>query len=202
MIRYAITSRLHFPGDEARRQEALVEQCARWAAEGIEMIQLREKDLPAGALAGLARSILAVISAGNTKLLINSRADVAVASGAHGVHLTAAHGELRPAQVRHLYSEAGHPAPVVSVSCHTLDEVKQARANHADAILFAPVFGKSIAGEVITPAAGLDTLRKACTAAAPIPVYALGGVTPENAPSCIEAGAAGVAGIRLFAGCE
>lgn len=200
MIRYAITSRALFPGDEARRQESLIEQCARWAAEDIDFIQLREKDLPAGVLASLARSILAVISASQTKLLINARADVAMATGAHGVHLTAAPGELTPAQVRHLYAYAGRPTPFVSASCHTLDEVIQACTNGADAVLFAPVFGKIVAGEVITAVAGLEALREACAIAAPVQVYALGGVTLENASSCIEAGAAGVAGIRLFMG--
>lgn len=198
MLRYAITSRASFPGDESQKQSSLVRQCARWAAESIDFIQLREKDLSAAALADLARAILAAISGSQTKLLINSRADVALATGAHGVHLTAAPGELTPAQIRPLYAHAGRPTPFVSVSCHTLDEIKQARGNSADAILFAPVFGKSIAGETITPAAGLESLREACAAAAPIPVYALGGVTHENAPQCIAAGAAGIAGIRLF----
>jgi thiamine-phosphate pyrophosphorylase len=51
---------------------------------------------------------------------------------------------------------------------------------------------------MVIPAQGLDQLRAACTVAAPTPVYALGGVTLENAPACVEAGAAGIAGIRLF----
>ena len=198
MLRYAITSRASFPGDESQKQSSLVRQCARWAAESIDFIQLREKDLPAAALAALGRAILAAISGSQTKLLINSRADLALATGAHGVHLTAAPGELTPVQVRQIYSEARRLPPFISVSCHTLDEIKQARANQADAILFAPVFGKSLAGEAVTPAAGLESLREACAAAAPIPVYALGGVTHENAPQCIAAGAAGVSGVRLF----
>lgn len=200
MLRYAITSRVLFPGSEEQKQAALVEQCARWAVESIDIIQLREKDLLTGALASLTRSILAAISGANTKLLINSRADVALATGAHGVHLTAVPAELAPGQVRYLYEEAGRAVPFVSVSCHTLDEVKQARANQADAILFAPVFGKTAADHAITPAAGVEALRKACAAAAPVPVHALGGITLENAASCIEAGARGIAGIRLFAG--
>jgi thiamine-phosphate pyrophosphorylase len=72
------------------------------------------------------------------------------------------------------------------------------RVNQADAILFAPVFEKIVAGQTITPGQGIDRLRAACLAASPIPVYALGGVTPENARSCLDAGAAGIAGIRLF----
>lgn len=199
MLRYAITSRALFPGDETQKQAALVHQCARWASDGIDFIQLREKDLPAAQLATLARSILNVLPSGaETKLLINSRADVALATRANGVHLTAAPGELTPPQIRRLYAEASHPAPIISISCHTLAEVEHARENQVGAILFAPIFEKSIAGQLITPGLGLDQLHAACIAAAPIPVYALGGVTQENAPVCIAAGAAGIAGIRLF----
>jgi thiamine-phosphate pyrophosphorylase len=199
MLRYAITSRALFSCDDRQQLTALVEQAARWASAGIDMIQLREKDLPAATLTDLARSILKNLPA-TTKLLINSRPDIAIAVAAHGVHLPAALGELTPEQVRHLYATASLPRPVLSVSCHTLAEVVRARDNHVDAILFAPIFGKSVAGQIVTPGQGLDQLRAACTAAAPTPVYALGGVTLENAPACLQAGAAGIAGIRLFHG--
>ena len=200
MLRYAITSRTLFSGDDARRQTALLDQCARWAAEGIDFIQLREKDLPAADLASLARRILTLLAnaRSTTKLLINARPDVALATAAHGVHLTAAPGELTPSQVRELYAEAGCTAPVLSVSTHTVAEVIQASNDRVDAILFAPVFEKSIAGRIVTPGQGLEQLHRASIAAAPVPVYALGGVTLENAASCIAAGAAGIAGIRLF----
>lgn len=199
MLRYAITSRTLFPGDDSQQKIALLHQCAHWAADGIDFIQLREKDLPARDLATLARNILGVIPAGSkTRLLINSRADVALATLAHGVHLTAAPGELTPSQIRSLYTTTGSPSPIITISCHTLAEVKQARHHQADAILFAPIFGKFIAGKLITPGLGLDQLRTAATTSSPIPIYALGGVTLENAPSCLAAGAAGIAGIRLF----
>jgi len=200
MLRYAITSRALFSGDDAHRQTALLDQCARWACEGIDFIQLREKDLPAADLASLARRILTLLAdaRSTTKLLINSRPDVALATAAHGVHLTAAPGELTPSQVRQLYAEAGCAAPLLSISTHTIAEAIQARNDRVDAILFAPVFEKSIAGQIVTPGHGLEQLRRASIAAAPIPVYALGGITLENAASCIAAGAAGIAGIRLF----
>jgi thiamine-phosphate pyrophosphorylase len=200
MLRYAITSRTLFSGDDAHRQTALLAQCALWANEGIDFIQLREKDLPAADLASLARRILTLLSDARspTKLLINSRPDVALATAAHGVHLTAAPGELPPSQVRQLYAEAGCAAPMLSISTHTVAEVVQARNDRVDAILFAPVFEKSIAGQIVTPGHGLEQLHHASIAAAPVPVYALGGITLENAASCIAAGASGVAGIRLF----
>jgi thiamine-phosphate pyrophosphorylase len=197
MLRYAITSRTVFPGDPRHQLAELVAQAARWATAGIDFIQLREKDLPAATLAGLARSILKALPV-TTKLLVNSRLDIAIAVAAHGVHLPAAAGELTPAQVRRVYAAASLPPPVITVSCHILAEVTHARDSLVDAILFAPVFGKSAAGEMVTPAQGLDRLRDACTVAASTPVFALGGVTQQNAPACIQAGAAGIAGIRLF----
>ncbi len=200
MHRYAITSRALFSGDESEKQAALITQCARWSREGTDFIQLREKDLPAAAQSQLARDILQTIAGSKTKLLINTRADVALATAAHGVHLTAAPGELTPTQVRQLYATANAPEPIITISCHTIEEVRRAIQHKPSAILFAPVFGKKIAGEADLPAAGLDKLREACIAAAPIPVYALGGITHENTPSCMKAGAAGIAAIRLFLG--
>jgi thiamine-phosphate pyrophosphorylase len=200
MLRYAITSRALYPGDELQQQTALLRQASRWIADDIDIIQLREKDLSATNIAALAREILLAIAmtTSPTKLLINSRPDIAIATVAHGVHLTAAPDELTPAQVRSLYAVANRPAPIITISCHTLEEVHRARANQADAILFAPVFEKVIAGETITPGQALGRLRAACLDASTIPVYALGGVTLENAPACRDAGAAGIAGIRLF----
>jgi thiamine-phosphate pyrophosphorylase len=210
MNRYAITSRGLFGGDAAQQQAALVEQTARWADHGIDLIQLREKDLPGQRLAQLARSILNTVPA-TTRLLINSRADVAIAVAAHGVHLTAGPDELTPRQVRALYSAAGLAAPLITVSCQSVAQVEQILNDQkavtgqtdfpdgrVDAILFAPVFGKVIAGRIVSAAQGLDRLQAACIAAAPTPVYALGGVTLENAGTCLDAGAGGIAGIRLF----
>jgi thiamine-phosphate pyrophosphorylase len=200
MLRYAITSRALYPGDELQQQAALLREASHWVADGIDLIQLREKDLPAAGIAALARQILLAIAASTspTKLLLNSRPDIAIATAAHGVHLTAHSDELTIPQVRSLYASANLAAPIITISCHTLEDVRRARINQADAILFAPVFEKIIAAQTITPGQGIDRLRAACFAASPIPVYALGGVTIENAPACLDAGAAGIAGIRLF----
>jgi thiamine-phosphate pyrophosphorylase len=200
VLRYAITSRALLPGNDRQQQAALVEEAARWVMDGIDLIQLREKDLSAAALADLARNILKAMhrAGGSARLLINSRLDIALAVAADGVHLTSSADELTPAQVRRLYADANLPAPLVTVSCHTLAEVVQARDGHADGILFAPVFEKTLPGQTSIPGQGLERLRIACAAAAPIPVYALGGVTLDNASACVEAGAAGIAGIRLF----
>jgi thiamine-phosphate pyrophosphorylase len=205
MLRYAITSRRLFPGDDAQQQNALIRQCDRWGTEGIDFIQLREKDLPAAYLANLARQIVEALQAtrSSTKLLINSRSDVAIATAADGVHLTAAPAELAAAQIRQLYAFAALRPPVISISCHSLSEVERGRQSDVDAILFGPVFEKSSGekssgGQRIADGVGLEQLHAACAAAGPIPLYALGGVDRKTAPACLAAGAAGVAGIRLF----
>ncbi|MGF7178692.1 thiamine phosphate synthase [Tunturiibacter psychrotolerans] len=200
MIRYAITNRALYPGSEQEKQAALLAEATRWIADHIDYIQLREKDLPAAALATIARKLLQTINltASPTRLLINSRPDIALATNAHGVHLSSSPAELTPAQVDDLSISANHPVPLITISCHTLADVQRARTENVDAILFAPVFEKPLPNQQPLPGQGLDQLRAACLAAAPIPIYALGGVTLKNIPSCLEAGATGIAGIRLF----
>lgn len=180
----------------------LVGDAERWAKNGVDFVQLRAKTLEAGALADLGRSILhdiAESASAQTGLLINGRADVAIAIGAAGVHLTASEDELTPEEVRIVYDHAGLDPPIVSVSCHTLEEVTRARDNKADLILFGPVFEKRVAGEQVSGGVGLSVLAKACKLAEPVRVLALGGVTWQNAGDCIAAGATGIAGIRIFA---
>lgn len=148
---------------------------------GVEYIQIREKDVSARELFEFT---LAVLEARNdmrkhaaTKILVNSRSDVAVATGADGVHLPA----KAPA--------CALPGLIVAKSCHTLEEVKAA---DADLIAFGPVFDTPGKGLPV----GLEQLRKACKLGKP--VYALGGVNWENAAACLQAGAEGIAGVRLF----
>jgi thiamine-phosphate pyrophosphorylase len=190
-----ITDRKQFPGNENARQSALLAKIAEAAFCGVDFIQLREKDLPTRDLETLARA--ARLGTENreppTALLINSRSDVALACGADGVHLPA--DDLSPSDVRRIWAKAGHTTrPLITVSCHSADEVARAASDGADFALFAPVFEKKDAPHV-SPA-GFDQLREACRQK--IPVLALGGITLENARACLDAGAAGIAAIRLF----
>jgi thiamine-phosphate pyrophosphorylase len=208
MLRYAITNRGLFAGSTSYRQNELIVQCGRWAAAGVDVIQVREKDLAAGELAGLVEQVMEAVGAAQarresgtkTKVLVNSRADVAAAAGADGVHLTSGPGELTAEQVRAVFRGAGRGEAMVSVSCHRVEEVgRVARlGTGVDVILFGPVFEKRVDGEVVLPGVGLEALRAACDSALGTPVCALGGVTAANADECVAAGAAGVAGIRLF----
>jgi thiamine-phosphate pyrophosphorylase len=188
-----ITDRSQFSGDETSRRRRLLEKIAEADRFAVDYIQLREKDLSARDLEVLAREILA-LRTGNPKLktgfLINSRTDIALATGADGVHLRSV--DISPAEVRRIWTQSGAGTRVtIGVSCHTPEEVAQAAAQGADFAVFGPVFGKKSAQP-----AGLDALREACREK--IPVLALGGVTLENAESCIGSGSAGIAGIRLF----
>jgi thiamine-phosphate pyrophosphorylase len=198
MVRYAITDG---SGGSVEGRAGLLARARRWAAEGVAFVQLRERSLEGGELLALAEAMVEALHASGrgTKLLVNGRPDVAVAAGADGVHLTAREGELTPAQVRQVFAAAGAQAPVVSVSCHGVAEVERAAAGGADLVLFGPVFEKRVEGVVVVEGVGLAMLEAACRAAGRTPVLALGGVTAENLARCVDVGAAGVAGIRLFA---
>jgi thiamine-phosphate pyrophosphorylase len=203
---YYITDRTAFSGDDHSRRIRLLEKIAEAATQRVDYIQLRERDLSTRDLESLAREamrILRQLRAENgklrTALLINSRTDVAIATAANGVHLRA--NDVSPQEVKAAWlgsCGAGAPAreiqpriPLIAVSCHSPQEVAQAGANQATLAVFAPVFEKKD-----TQPTGLEALRQACRAK--IPVLALGGVTLQNAHSCLQAGAAGIAAIRLF----
>ena len=200
MLRCAITDGRASGFVNNAQIDRLQDQVQRWAADSIDIIQLREKHLEAGALLTLADVALRAIQDTNssTKLLINGRADVAIAARAHGVHLTAHPDELTPQQIRSLYAHVRLAPPVISISCHTPEEVIRARDCGVDYILFGPIFEKRVDGEVVTEGVGIEALRQACSLAESIPVLALGGITAENSGACLEAGAAGIAGIRTF----
>jgi thiamine-phosphate pyrophosphorylase len=208
-ILYYITDRSAFDGDEQSRRRRLLEKIAQAAESGIDYIQLREKDLPARELHALAIEAISVIrehccgasrvGQHATALLINSQTDVALASNAAGVHLRA--DDISPQDVREIWAlsrgargEATERKPVISVSCHSVEDVMRASERGANWAVFAPVFEKKDTAGV-SPT-GLEALHQACKG--DIPVLALGGVTLQNAESCLSAGAAGIAGIRIF----
>lgn len=158
---------------------------------GMDWIQIREKDLPTRALLRLAAT--GVEQARETKILVNDRLDVALAAGAHGIHLG---GSSIPA------AEACPRVPQgfrVGVSCHSLEEAIRAEFAGASYVLFGPVF-ETPSKLPYGPPLGLDKLREA-TARVKIPVLAIGGITLDRVRACWAAGAAGIAAIRLFQEC-
>jgi len=208
LLLYYITDRTQFPGNGTAQRRALLDKIAEAAACGVDFIQLREKDLPTRDLEILAQEAVETVreqaQPGNekilrTRLLINSRVDVAIASGADGVHLRS--DDISTGDARRIWARGARApidregsSPIIAVSCHTAEEVARAASEGADFAVFAPVFEKKDMPNA--RAAGLAALRDACQKH--IPVLALGGVNLGNARSCIESGAAGVAGIRLF----
>ncbi|HLX83174.1 MAG TPA: thiamine phosphate synthase [Terriglobales bacterium] len=202
---YYITDRTQFRGDEALCRRALLSKIADAARAGVDYIQLREKDLSGRQLETLTREAVALVRevrevSGCTRLLVNSRVDVALAAGADGVHLR--EEDVAPDNVRCVSGAAansGRPGQspdhfLIGVSCHKVTDVKRAESEGVDFAVLAPVFGKS--GAPGKNPTGLAALEEACRAK--IPVIALGGITLKNAAACLSAGATGVAGIRLF----
>lgn len=191
--------------DEAALRHQLLALTEGWSASGVSFIQLREKDLDPAELQFLAAEMMAQIDGRidghRSRLLVNipsaGEASLAMAARADGVHLA---GKLVPGatgSVRQAFRANGS-GTIVSVPCHSLEDIELARQEGVDMILFSPVFEKLSAPPGIPKPQGLEALRLACAAAQGIPVFALGGVTAANASACMAAGAAGVAGIRLF----
>jgi thiamine-phosphate pyrophosphorylase len=186
---YAITDRKLFAQSG---EEALLRQVGEWARAGVEWVQIREKDLGVEELLELSRRVAEVVRGARTqtRVVVNGAVEVARRVGADGVHLA---GGWTLDALR----EAGMP---VSVACHSVQEAVAAREGGASVVVFAPVFEKPLGGEARMAGLGLEALGEVCEAAGPVPVFALGGVTIGNAAKCVAVGAAGVAGIRLFAG--
>ena len=184
-MRCAITD-----GTAGSRPGWLVSRCAQLAADGVELIIVRERELEPAAQVSFTRRMVGV--ANGARVLVAGSPRLALAAGAAGVHLSTKVGELTVGQVR-----AAMPGAYVTRSCHTLEEVQQARGQGVDSVLFGPVFGKWVGPAEVVHGVGLERLAEAVAVAGEMPIYALGGVTRSNAALCTSAG---IAAIRLFFG--
>lgn len=199
MLQYAITDRRFFPGDERQRHQRLLDQADALSSAGIDFLQLREKDLSAGDLLALATALRRRLPPGaQPRLLLNAPLSLAIEARADGLHLPGGWTARDIAAARTAFAEAGQPRALLSISAHTLPEVHAAHSAGADLILFGPIFEKRVDGNLVRPGLGLQALSAAAQAATATPVLALGGVTSATISACLNAGAAGIAAIRLF----
>lgn len=172
---YLITDRLSLPPGKH-----LLPQVEAALLGGVRCVQLREKDLAPDDLLPLAVEMRMLTAAFGARLLINGHLDVARTVEADGVHLGGDAVDVAEARRR-----LG-PDKLIGVSTHHVEEIARAAGNGADFVTFGPVWftaSKAAYGEPV----GLDSLRAACREA-PLPVFALGGVTPRKIPDLLEAG--------------
>lgn len=182
---YYITDRRQAPGGD------VLSIIAAAARAGLDFIQVREKDLGTRELLALVEKAVAVCARTTARLLVNDRLDVALAAGpAVGVHLPA--DAISPRLLRAKFGKG----LLIGVSCHSVEEVKQAETEGADFVVFGPVF-ETLSKIDYGPPQGLEKLAEAGRVVR-IPVFALGGITRGNARACLAAGASGLAAITMF----
>lgn len=173
-------------------EAALIRRIATAARAGIHLIQVRERDMADGELLVLVTQAVAAVRGTRTRILVNDRVDVAIAAGAHGVHLR---GDSAPARrVR----KVAPPSFLIGRSVHTRDEIAQVCAEgDIDYLLFGTVFETaSKPNRQLTGAVGLaDAVR----AAKGVPVLGVGGMTLETVGQLHRTGCSGFAAIGQFA---
>jgi thiamine-phosphate pyrophosphorylase len=185
VIRCLITNGLF-----SQNRQKWLAHVSHWIAEGIELVQIRERDLSARDLAELTRQVLHIPNPRGTRILVNDRADIAIACHAHGVHLR---DGSTPWQ-KTAPEKFTRPGFLVTVACHSIEDAD--RTAGAAFVLLSPIF---------PPLSKTDDRRALGTGAiteftrrSPTPVLALGGISQTNAHACMDAGAAGMAGITCF----
>ncbi|MBK9155310.1 MAG: thiamine phosphate synthase [Chloracidobacterium sp.] len=166
----------------------LLSQVRAAASSDVSMFQIREKALSDSRLFDLASQAVRAARNSHLKIIVNGRADIALAAGADGVHLPA-NGVPTDAVRKWVPDEF-----IIGVSTHSLEEAILAREGGADFAVFGPVFETPGKG----PAVGIDALKNVCDAVAPFPVLALGGINEENAGEALAAGASGYAAITYL----
>jgi thiamine-phosphate pyrophosphorylase len=183
------------PAEDWRAQLELIRLACQ---SGCQLVQLREKDVPARKLASFTREAVAVTRPHGARVLVNDRLDVALAAGADGVHLRTTSMPVRDVRrvVAHARASANSIEFLIGVSTHSLAQVEAAAAEGADFVVCGPVFAPN-SKTISTPLLGLEGLAEVCRRAT-LPVLALGGISPENFRATLDCGAAGIAAVGLF----
>lgn len=197
-----VTDRRSLPlSTSADAHHLLLDTIGNAAAAGVDWIQLREKDYSGKEWAALVRESMRRVkkNGSGTQILVNDRLDVALACGSDGVHLSENGVPVAEAcRLRDGFlATRNHPGNfLVGLSCHSLGAALGAARAGADYIYFSPIFATPSKANY-GPPQGVERLARVC-AAVEIPVIAIGGITAKNAGECLQAGASGVAAIRLF----
>lgn len=153
---------------------------------GATLIQLREKQMPALQFYKHATAAIAVARNARVQLIINDRADIALAAGAHGVHL--GQDDIPPDAARRLLgSEA-----IIGYSTHNIEQAQRALTLPIDYIAIGPIFATQTKSDT-SPALGLEGLKAVRKAVSNAQLVAIGGISHANAREVIEAGADSVA---------
>jgi thiamine-phosphate pyrophosphorylase len=184
----------------AEARKALLQRIEDASAAGVDWVQIREKDLSGRECGLLVREALqraadSVATKARARIFVNDRLDVALAQHSDGVHL----GEksLPPQEAKRLVTFLHRENDfLIGISCHSLEAAQAAERGGANYLFFGPVFATPSKAPY-GPPQGLDRLAEVCRAVS-LPVLAIGGITLENCASCLSAGAAGIAAIRLF----
>jgi thiamine-phosphate pyrophosphorylase len=187
-ITYLITTGKARPEnfDESSRAISIVVAAA--VQEGVDLIQVREKQLTGRLLYDLVVRMRSLALRSATRLLVNDRLDIALAAGADGVHLTST--SLLPGVVR----ERAPQGFLIACSVHSANEAMTVKSDGADLCVYGPVFETPGKGAP----QGVGRLHEVCELVKPFPVLAIGGINKRNVQAALDAGAAGIAAIRAL----
>ena len=173
--------------------EILLAKVRAAIAAGVDWVQIRERTLPVRELLTFVRAAIRIST--DVRMIVNDRLDVAIAAGTAGVHLG---GESVPAREVVRWCRSGNaPAEfLVGVSCHSLEDAREAEDAGVSYVAFGPVFDTPSKRSFGEPQ-GIARVAEICRSVR-LPVIAIGGVNEKNGEECLRAGAAGIAAIRLF----
>jgi thiamine-phosphate pyrophosphorylase len=187
LLTYLITKGELTPVNFQQRKSEILDKVAAAVNARVSMIQIREKAITANQLFELTRECASIAAGSETKLLVNGRADIALAAAADGVHLP--EKGLPVSEFRRSIPEPF----LIGASVHSVDAARSAGNDGANFVVFGPVFDS---GE--KHGQGINVLASVCAELGKFPVIAVGGIDANNRDQVLKAGAAGYAAIRYF----
>jgi len=183
-------AKLYYITDRQSCPVPILDNIKRVIEAGVDFVQIREKDLCARELLSLAKAASQLKRGHGTRIFLSDRLDIALAADLDGIHL----GQSSISADR-IHGKPSKPDFLIGVSTHSWEEVRTVQ-HAASFITFGPIFFTPSKAK-FGPPLGLEGLKQVCQRAA-IPVFALGGINPNNYSECLRHGASGVGAIRLF----